>query len=162
MKSGVKTTTKQTVTIIWWIRREETDVLDNLCKSTDKVLIAWNIAYTLLKAKWVNIWNSFFEKDKLTIAKKILKDYWDKIVLPIDHAVCDRDNYSSEDIFFTTVQDIPWNMYGIWLWPKTIKKFNSMLEGDTIQTEKIKEYFYQTSRQESSDKITSWKLSLYK
>lgn len=60
-------------------------VIENLIKKVDKLLIGGGMAYTFLKAKDIKIGKSIFEEEYLDYAKKLLKKYEDKIILPVDN-----------------------------------------------------------------------------
>ena len=62
-------------------------LIDNLIKKVDKMLIGGGMAYTFLKANNVNIGKSICDEDSLDYVKKILDNYRDKIVLPVDSYV---------------------------------------------------------------------------
>jgi len=65
-------------------------VIENLINKVDGIIIGGGMAYTFLKAKGREIGNSLCEKDKIDVAKDVLKKALDKnvaIYLPIDHIV---------------------------------------------------------------------------
>ncbi len=59
-------------------------VIEELVKKCDHLVIGGAMAFAFLKAKGYNIGNSLVENDYLDFCKKILTDYVDKIILPID------------------------------------------------------------------------------
>lgn len=63
-------------------------VIDNLLDKCDKLLIGGGMAYTFLKALDYNVGSSLVDIDSLDYAKGILKNYKNKIVLPVDAVVC--------------------------------------------------------------------------
>ena len=52
------------------------DVIDNLLKKADKVIIGGGMAYTFMKAKGGSIGTSLVEDDKLDLVKRILRKSW--------------------------------------------------------------------------------------
>ncbi|TQC54513.1 phosphoglycerate kinase [Mycoplasmopsis cynos] len=66
---------------------DKIQVLENLAKIADKMIIGGGMAYTFMKAKGINIGNSLVEDDFVNLAKDFLAKYKEKVVLPIDHAV---------------------------------------------------------------------------
>ncbi|UWV81550.1 phosphoglycerate kinase [Mycoplasmopsis cynos] len=66
---------------------DKIQVLENLAKIADKMIIGGGITYTFMKAKGINIGNSLVEDDFVNLAKDFLAKYKEKVVLPIDHAV---------------------------------------------------------------------------
>ncbi len=59
-------------------------VIENLLKRYDHILIGGALANNFFKAKGLNIGNSVFEKDYVTMAKNLLAKAKDKLVLPLD------------------------------------------------------------------------------
>ncbi|CCP24278.1 phosphoglycerate kinase [Mycoplasmopsis cynos] len=66
---------------------DKIQVLENLAKIADTMIIGGGMAYTFMKAKGINIGNSLVEDDFVNLAKDFLAKYKEKVVLPIDHAV---------------------------------------------------------------------------
>lgn len=62
-------------------------VIENLVTKADKILIGGGMAFTFLKAKGYGIGKSLLDEESLDFCKKILTEYNEKIVLPIDFAV---------------------------------------------------------------------------
>ncbi len=62
-------------------------VIENLIEKCDKILIGGGMAYTFLKASGFEIGSSILDEESLDFCQKMLKDYANKIVLPIDHVV---------------------------------------------------------------------------
>ena len=59
-------------------------VISNLITKADYILIGGGMAFTFLKAAGFNIGSSLCEKEKLDFCKKMLDQYPDKLILPID------------------------------------------------------------------------------
>ncbi len=66
---------------------DKIEVIENLAKVVDKVLIGGAMAYTFLKSQGHAIGKSMVEDDKTELAQKLLKQFGDKLVLPVDHVV---------------------------------------------------------------------------
>ena len=66
---------------------DKIEVIENLGKVVDKLLIGGAMAYTFLKAQGLPTGKSLVEEDKIDLAKKLLADLGDKLVLPVDHVV---------------------------------------------------------------------------
>src|SRR5216683_4522408 len=67
---------------------DKIEVVENLMKIADAMLIGGGMAYTFLKARGLPIGKSLVENDKLDLAKKILADAKArnfKFLLPVDH-----------------------------------------------------------------------------
>lgn len=102
-----------------------------LLKQVDRLLIGGAMSYTLLKAKGVETGNSKVETvvenkdgtktDVLALARELLAEAKDKIVLPVDHLVADKfDKAAATKI----VQGgIPAGWIGVDIGPETIQKY---------------------------------------
>src|SRR5215471_15172342 len=69
---------------------DKIEVVENLMKIADAMLIGGGMAYTFLKAQGLQIGKSLVEDDKLDLAKKLLADAKAKnfkLLLPVDHVV---------------------------------------------------------------------------
>jgi phosphoglycerate kinase len=67
---------------------DKIEVVENLMKIADALLIGGGMAYTFLKSQGMPIGKSLVENDKLDLAKKILADAkasGRKLLLPVDH-----------------------------------------------------------------------------
>lgn len=62
-------------------------VIDNLITKCDKLLIGGGMAYTFLASLGYNVGSSLIDKESLDYAKNVLKNYKNKIVLPVDAIV---------------------------------------------------------------------------
>lgn len=103
-------------------------VIENLLKIADKIIIGGGMAFTFYKAKGLEIGKSLVEEDKLDLAKHLLEEGADKIVLPID-VVCAPE--FAADAPATTVDDdaIPADQMGLDIGPKSVELFKKTLEG---------------------------------
>lgn len=102
-------------------------VIENLIQKADKILIGGGMAYTFNKALGYEIGTSLLEKDYIDLAKKFLKEAGDKIVLPVDYAVSSA--YADNKREVTEGIDVPKDMMGLDIGPKTIKLFDEKLKG---------------------------------
>ncbi len=66
---------------------DKIEVIQNLLKVVDKLLIGGAMAYTFLRAEGKPTGKSLVEKDKIELARQLLNEYPDKLVLPPDHVV---------------------------------------------------------------------------
>ena len=99
---------------------DKTLVIENLIKKCDKILIGGGMCFTFLKSLGINIGKSIVDDENIDFCKNILKNYQDKIVLPLDivtnnKEIKDIDSISSEDIGFD-------------IGPKTIELFKNNLK----------------------------------
>lgn len=93
-------------------------VIENLVKIADNILIGGGMAFTFLKASGLEIGSSLLDNESLDFCKNILKDYEDKIILPID-VVTDRKT--------CFISDITKEEKGLDIGPQTVKLFAQYL-----------------------------------
>ena len=105
---------------------DKIDVITNLIPKSDHILIGGGMAYTFLAAQGHEIGKSLFEPDKVDLAKKLLKDADGKIVLPVDNVAATE--FSNDAAHKVVGDDIPENMMGLDIGPKTVAKFKDVLK----------------------------------
>lgn len=105
---------------------DKIDVITNLIPKSDHILIGGGMAYTFLAAQGHEIGKSLFEPDKVDLAKKLLKDADGKIVLPVDNLAATE--FSNDAARKVVGDDIPENMMGLDIGPKTVEKFKDILK----------------------------------
>src|ERR1700691_3100239 len=66
---------------------DKIEVIENLIKIVDTLLIGGAMAYTFLRARGEGTGKSLVEEDKLDLAKQLMCDAGDKLMLPVDHVV---------------------------------------------------------------------------
>src|ERR1700729_1772085 len=66
---------------------DKIEVIENLMKVVDQLLIGGAMAYTFMKAKGEAIGKSLVEDDKISLAKDLLARAGNKLLLPKDHVV---------------------------------------------------------------------------
>src|SRR5579871_2036314 len=89
---------------------DKIEVIRNLMKVVDKLLIGGAMAYTFLRAKGEPIGKSLVEEDKVGLAKDLLARAGVKLMLPTDHVVATELKESAEH---RTTAEIPSNMIGV-------------------------------------------------
>ncbi|PXY84286.1 phosphoglycerate kinase [Lactobacillus melliventris] len=105
---------------------DKIDVITNLIPKSDHILIGGGMAYTFLAAQGHEIGKSLFEPDKVDLAKKLLKEADGKIVLPVDNVAATE--FSNDAVRKVVGDDIPENMMGLDIGPKTVAKFKDVLK----------------------------------
>lgn len=88
---------------------DKIDVIQNLLKIVDRLLIGGAMAYTFLKARGAPIGLSLVENDKLDLARQILAAAGDKLILPVDHVATVE---LKQDSTAVVVEQIPDGMIG--------------------------------------------------
>ena len=106
-------------------------VIENLVTKADKILIGGGMAFTFLKAEGYEVGKSLLDEENLEFCKNILKDYKDKIVLPVDVAV--TTEYSENEPYKTKdITEMNENEQGLDIGPKTVELFESYLKEASI------------------------------
>ena len=104
---------------------DKIEVVENLMKIADAMLIGGGMAYTFFKAQGLPIGKSLVEDDKLDLARKILADAKQKnfkLLLPVDHIIAPEFKATAPA---TTVDigDTPADQMGLDIGPKTVAAF---------------------------------------
>ena len=104
---------------------DKIEVVENLMKIADALLIGGGMAYTFLKSRGIPIGKSLVENDKLDLAKKILADAkatGRKLLLPVDHVTAPE---FKADAPATTgdVNATPDDLMGLDIGPETIAAY---------------------------------------
>jgi phosphoglycerate kinase len=113
---------------------DKIEVVQNLMKLADAMLIGGAMAYTFLKSQGKPVGKSLVEDDKLDLAKGLLRQASSrnfKLLLPVDHVIAESPESSA-----TKTVDIaatPDGWMGLDVGPKTIELFGSEIsKGRTI------------------------------
>lgn len=102
-------------------------VIEHLIKKADKIIIGGGMAYTFFKAKGWEIGQSICEDDRLEIAKEILEQAGDKLVLPVDTVVAEE--FANDSDFHVVPSDqIPADEMGMDIGPQSIERFTQTLQ----------------------------------
>ncbi|MEP6715819.1 MAG: phosphoglycerate kinase [Terriglobia bacterium] len=105
---------------------DKIEVIENLLKVVDKVLIGGAMAYTFLKAQGFATGKSLVEDDKVGLAKKLMAEFGSKLVLPVDHVVASEFKAGAEH---ETVADIPEGKMALDIGEKTIAIYEEIIRG---------------------------------
>jgi phosphoglycerate kinase len=105
---------------------DKIEVVENLMKIADAMLIGGGMAYTFLKAQGLAIGKSLVEEDKLDLARKILSDVKQKnfkFLLPLDNVI--TPEFKAEaPTRVVEVSAIPADQLGLDIGPKTIAAYS--------------------------------------
>ena len=106
-------------------------LIENLLPKVDNILIAGGMAYTFLKASGINIGKSLLDEENIDFCKKMLEEYEDKIVLPIDSVNAKSvDDTNSRTCFINEIKE---DEIGLDIGIQTIKLFrNYLADSNTI------------------------------
>ena len=101
-------------------------VIENLVTKADYILVGGGMAYTFLKAKGLPIGKSLLDEENIDFCKKMLKEYSNKIILPID-SVNGKD-ISDESVSECNIQDMKDDDIGLDIGHSTVELFKQYLE----------------------------------
>lgn len=106
-------------------------VIANLVTKADKILIGGGMSFTFLKAAGYEIGKSLVDEENIQFCTNIMKEYSDKINLPIDAAVTTEFS-NKEDYKVKDIESISNDEMGLDIGPKTIARFKNELESAKI------------------------------
>ena len=109
---------------------DKIEVIQNLSKVVDRLLIGGAMAYTFLKARGEATGKSLVEEDKIPLALELMNSLGDKLLLPTDHVVAAEFKAGAEN---EVVTEIPQGKMALDIGPATIAAFEAVIrESKTI------------------------------
>jgi phosphoglycerate kinase len=105
-------------------------VINNLIEKCDTIIIGGGMSYTFMKSQGKAIGTSLCEEEKLELAKGLLEKAQEKgvsILLPED-TVCAKEFAADAKPYVFAAGEIPDDMMGLDIGPKTIEKFSQALK----------------------------------
>lgn len=105
---------------------DKIEVIQNLMKVVDRLLIGGAMAYTFLRAKNETTGKSLVEEDKIELARHLLETAGDKLVLPLDHVVVRQVKAGAENEVVTSIGP---DQIAVDIGPKTIAEFAAIIAG---------------------------------
>ena len=109
---------------------DKINVINNLLEKADTVIIGCGMAYTFKKAQGYTIGKSLLEEDKLDYAKEMLAKAEAKgvnFLLPDDNFCASEFSADAEPVLVEG--DIPDDLMGMDIGPKTVEKFAAAVKG---------------------------------
>ncbi len=106
------------------------EIIENLGKLVDKVIIGGGMAFTFIKAMGLEIGNSLVEDDMLDFAREIQQHAASrgvKFYLPVDCVVADSKSPGAATKI-VPVQEMPKGWYGMDIGPASVKLFGEAVE----------------------------------
>src|SRR5262249_18008102 len=100
------------------------EVIQNLMKVVDRLMIGGAMAYTFLRARCETTGKSLVEEDKIDLAKELLGTAGDKLMLPVDHVVAAE---LKPGIATEVVDRVPDGMMGLDIGPRTIEAYSKVI-----------------------------------
>lgn len=109
---------------------DKIEVIENLLKVVDTLLIGGAMAYTFLLAKNQPTGKSLVERDKVDLAKQLLEANPDKLVLPVDHVVVREVKPGADN---EVVKTIGSDQIAVDIGPETVAEYARILgEAKTV------------------------------
>jgi phosphoglycerate kinase len=105
---------------------DKIEVIENLGKIVDRLLIGGAMAYTFLRAQGKPTGKSLVEEDKVELARKLLAELGGKLLLPVDHVVVSEIAAGAPN---QVVETIPEGQIAVDIGPKTIELYAGALAG---------------------------------
>jgi phosphoglycerate kinase len=103
---------------------DKIEVIENLMKVVDELLIGGAMAYTFFKAQGIPVGKSLVEDDKLDLARALLARSGSKIMLPSDHVVVDE---LKEGAPFQVLAEVPDGKMGVDIGPATVAAYSAVI-----------------------------------
>jgi phosphoglycerate kinase len=104
---------------------DKIEVIQNLMKVVDKLLIGGAMAYTFLRARGEGTGKSLVEEDKLDLARQLMAEAGDKLMLPVDHVISAEFKAGAPS---QTVDTVPDGMMGLDIGPKSVAAFEAVIK----------------------------------
>ena len=104
---------------------DKIEVIVNLAKVVDKLIIGGAMAYTFLKARGEATGKSLVEEDKIPLALELMNSLGDKLLLPTDHVVATEFKAGAENEVVTV---IPEGKMALDIGPATIAAFEAVVK----------------------------------
>ena len=102
-------------------------VIEYLATKADKIVIGGGMAFSFLKAQGIMVGASKVENEQLEFCKKMLAEYPDKLVLPVDVNV--TTEFSNDtDNRIASIHDIKDNEMGLDIGPETVNLINGIID----------------------------------
>jgi phosphoglycerate kinase len=105
---------------------DKIEVIQNMLKVVDRLLIGGAMAYTFLRARGEGTGKSLVEEDKIDLAGDLMKQAGGKILLPVDHVVAAEFKAGAPS---EIVDRVPDGMMGLDIGPKTIEAYTQAIAG---------------------------------
>jgi phosphoglycerate kinase len=110
---------------------DKIEVVQNLMKLADAMLIGGAMAYTFLKSQGLPVGKSLVENDKLDLARGLLDEAKQRkfhLLLPVDHVLAESPDATAA-VKTADIAATPENLMGLDVGPKTIAEFSKEIAG---------------------------------
>jgi phosphoglycerate kinase len=105
---------------------DKIEVIANLIKVVDKLLIGGAMAYTFMRAQGKATGKSLVEEDKIELAKELLASAADKLMLPADHILVREIKPGAANEVGTVIAP---DQIGVDIGPKTVEEYAKVIGG---------------------------------
>ena len=105
---------------------DKIEVIQNLMKVVDKLMIGGAMAYTFLRARGEGTGKSLVEEDKIDLARELMAEAGDKLMLPVDHVVAAELKVGVDT---KVVDQVPGGLMGLDIGPKTMDAYEQVISG---------------------------------
>jgi phosphoglycerate kinase len=105
---------------------DKIEVIENLIKVVDKLLIGGAMAYTFMRAKGQGTGKSLVEEDKIDLARELLSTSGEKLQFPVDHVLVREIKPGAANEVAT---EIGADQIGVDIGPKTVEEFSKVIGG---------------------------------
>jgi phosphoglycerate kinase len=105
---------------------DKIEVIQNLIKVVDVLLVGGAMAYTFLRAKKEGTGRSLVEEDKVELARRLLETAGNKLVLPVDHVVVREIGPGAKH---DVVTEIAPEQIAVDIGPRTVELYAKTIEG---------------------------------
>ena len=105
---------------------DKIEVIENLMKFADRLLIGGAMAYTFLKAKGEPTGKSLVEEDKVDLACELMARAGYRLLLPEDHVVVSELKEGAASEVVTTIPD---GKMAVDIGPKTMERYSQAIAG---------------------------------
>lgn len=110
---------------------DKIQLIDNILEKADKVLIGGGMANTFLAAQGHSMGKSLVEQDAIPEAKRLMQQFGDRLVLPVDVAIADEfSNEAKGDL--RKVDKIPHDKMALDIGPGTMELFEEVIDGAAL------------------------------
>lgn len=103
---------------------DKIEVIQNLMKVVDRLMIGGAMAYTFLRARGESTGKSLVEEDKIGLARDLMREAGDKLMLPVDHVVAAEMKPGAAS---QVVDRVPDGMMGLDIGPKTVEAYTQAI-----------------------------------
>jgi phosphoglycerate kinase len=105
---------------------DKIEVIRNLGKVVDRIMIGGAMAYTFLRSQGLPTGKSLVEEDKVELAKNLLAELGQKLMLPVDHVVVAE---IAAGAAHEVVKTIPEGKIAVDIGPETVAAFAKVISG---------------------------------